>query len=183
VNVNAPPDDFLAGLPEIREVKTTLLGERLEFHCRVLARTGAAVGDAITVLFISDREYRVGDLVLPAGTVTFGHFWGSRPYNVYHWLTPTAGRSPHYFNLSSDTVIDDTTLRWKDLAVDVLVRPGSAPEVLDEADLPETLDRETLMTIADATRAVLIEAPAIVAELEGRADRLWQRVWSRPRLR
>ena len=183
MNVNAPPDGFLAGLPEIREVKTTLLGERLEFACRVLARTGAAVSDAITVLFISDREYRVGDLVLPAGTVTFGHFWGNRPYNVYHWLTSDGRTVAHYFNLSADTVIDEATLRWKDLAVDVLVRPGSTPEVLDEADLPDTLDRETLMTIAEATRSVLIEAPVIVAELEGRADRLWQRVWSRPRQR
>jgi hypothetical protein len=183
VNVNAPPDGFLAGLPEIREVKTTLQGERHEFRCRVLARTGAAVGDAITVLFISDREYQVADLVLPPGTITFGHFWGGRPYNVYHWLTPDGRTVAHYFNLSSDTVIDETTLHWKDLAVDVLARPGAAPEVLDEADLPDTLDRETLMVIADATRAVLVEAPAIVAELEGRADRLWQRVWSRPRQR
>jgi hypothetical protein len=181
VNVNAPPDGFLAGLPEIREVKTTLQGDRQEFRCRVLARTGASVGDAVTVLFISDRDYRVADLVLPAGTVTFGHFWGSRSYNVYHWLTPDGQTLAHYFNLSSDTVITEDSLQWKDLAVDVLLRPGSEAEVLDEADLPDTLDRETLMTIAEATRDVLLEAPAIAAELENRADRLWQRVWSRPR--
>jgi predicted RNA-binding protein associated with RNAse of E/G family len=183
VKVNAPPDGFLAGLPEIREIKTTLQGQQQEFRCRVLARTGAAVGDAVTVLFISDREYRVADLELPAGTITFGHFWSARPYNVYHWLTPEGRTLALYFNLSADTVIDETTLRWNDLAVDVLARPGVPPEVLDEADLPDTLDRETLMVIADATRAVLIEAPTIVTELEGRADRLWQRIWSRPRAR
>jgi hypothetical protein len=183
VNVNAPPDSFLAGLPEILEVKTTLQGERKEFRCRVLARTGAAVGDAVTVLFIADRPYQVADLLLPAGTVTFGHFWGGRPYNVYHWLTPEGRTLGHYFNLSSNTVIGEQMLAWTDLAVDVLARPGAPAEVLDEAELPETLDRETLMTIAEATRAVLNDAPEIVAELEARADRLWQRVWSRPRLR
>ena len=183
MNVNAPPEGFLAGLPEILEVKTTLQGERKEFRCRVLARTGAAVGDAVTVLFVADRAYQVADLVLPAGTITFGHFWGSRPYNVYHWLAPDGRTIAHYFNLSTDTAISDDRLQWKDLAVDVLARPGAPPEVLDEADLPDTLDRETLMTLAEATREVLADAPAIVAELEARADRLWQRLYSRPRLR
>jgi predicted RNA-binding protein associated with RNAse of E/G family len=161
------------------EHKVLLDGRRQEFSCRVIA---SAPG-ALTVLFVSDRPYQVPGLgrELPTGTVTFGHFWAERPYNVYHWMDPAGRTLAHYFNLASDTVITEGHLHWRDLTVDVLVRPGQAPQVLDEDELPGDLSPELRSAVEVARAAVLAEQSACVPELEGAATALWPRVFGQER--
>jgi predicted RNA-binding protein associated with RNAse of E/G family len=168
MDVNALPET----LPEILEVKRTLAGARKQFRCRRLA---CAPG-AVTVLFVSDRPYVVGGLTLATGTVTFGHFWEDRPYNVYHWLDPDGRTLAHYFNLADGTRIQPDTLAWLDLAIDVLVRPGIPPQVLDEHELPADLDPRLRVAVDAARAAVLADHPAVIAALEARADELWPRL-------
>ncbi|MEO7669503.1 MAG: hypothetical protein ABIW57_09190, partial [Polyangia bacterium] len=89
-----------AALPEITEVKRTLAGVEKRFACRVLAREGSH----LVVLFIAPAAMNVHGVSLPAGTVTFGHFWTDRPYNVYHWLEQSTGATiGYYLNLSEAT--------------------------------------------------------------------------------
>jgi hypothetical protein len=177
VDVNAPPESPPESLPEILEVKATLDGAHKQFRCRRLALAPGAV----TVLFVSDRSYLVAGLTLAPGTVTFGHFWEDRPYNVYHWLDPDGRTLAHYFNLAADTHIQPDTLRWLDLAIDVLVRPGAAPEVLDEHELPADLDPQRRAAVDAARAAVLAGHAAVIAALEAHADQLWPRITGGPR--
>jgi len=165
MNVNA--------LPEILEIKHALGGRRREFHCRVLEQRGAA---SVVVLYVLDAPWQVSDLCLPAGTVTFGHFWSDRPYNVYHWMAPDGRTLGHYVNLATETRIAPGRLEWRDLTVDILLRPGAAPEVLDEAELPADLDPGLGHEIARAKNQVLASHEPLVAGLETEADRLWPRV-------
>jgi hypothetical protein len=174
-DVPAPVD--ISSLPELVETKLTLDGRTKVFRCRALDRTaGAAV-----VLFVADRAYRVADLDLPAGTVTFGYFWADRPYNVYHWMRSDGGTLAHYFNLASDTRLEEGRLTWRDLTVDVLLRPGRPPEVLDEAELPDPLDQALAALIGEARARTLADAGAVAAALEAQSTRLWQRLFGRAR--
>jgi hypothetical protein len=175
-------------LPSVLEVKTLLDGRRKEFACRVIERSV----DALVVLFISDQQYVVGGgggygaaapLVLPTGTVTFGHFWSGRPYNVYHWQTPEGGTLAHYFNLASDTTIGADRLTWRDLTLDVLVTPGAQPRILDEDELPPHLDAATLTVIDQARAAVLADHRRCIGELEAAADRIWPALFGAGRMR
>jgi predicted RNA-binding protein associated with RNAse of E/G family len=161
-----------AGLPTIVEIKETLAGQRKDFRCHLIER---GPGGA-TVLFVSTTRYDVAGLALPAGTVTLGHFWENRDFNVYHWLTPTGETLAHYFNLCADTVIAPDTIRWRDLAIDVLVRPGAGPVILDEDELPGDLEPDLHARIDRARRAVLEQYGEVVAELERRASALWPRL-------
>lgn len=159
-------------LPEIIETKRTLTGEQRVYHCRVVERSSGA----LVVLFISDRAMHVGGLDLPPGTVTFGYFWADRPYNAYHWMQPGGTTLGVYFNLADETNLDDEgAFSWRDLAVDVLLRPGMDAVVLDEDQLPPSLPRRD--QIERATRALVAAAPAIVAALEQRTTALWPRVF------
>jgi hypothetical protein len=178
----------LDSLPSVLEVKTLLDGRRKEFACRVIERSP----DALVVLFVSDRQYVVAGgggygpeaaLVLPAGTVTFGHFWTTRPYNVYHWQTPAGRTLAHYFNLASDTTFGADLLTWRDLTLDVLVAPDAEPRVLDEDELPPDLDGATLAAIDKARAAVLAEHRGCIAELEAVADRIWPALFGTDRRR
>ena len=157
-------------LPPIRELKRTLSGREKHFDCRALAsRDGYVV-----VLFVAAAAMHVHGVHLPAGTVTFGHFWRDRPYNVYHWLDAATGRPLGvYVNLSRDTVVNDDSLEWLDLVVDVLALPGAAPRVLDEDEIPADASPQVRQDIAAALATVLAELPRLLEQLETERARLW----------
>jgi predicted RNA-binding protein associated with RNAse of E/G family len=166
-------------LERITEIKESLRGGRKTFNCKVLARRGGE----LVVLFVSTAVYSVLDLSLPVGTVTFGHFWTDRPYNVYHWMEPSGRTIAFYVNLAADTKVDGGQLSWRDLVVDVLVVPGAAPLVLDEDELPPDLDAATQAAIAAARAEVLARLPALTTELASEADALWPRAFGTDRQR
>jgi predicted RNA-binding protein associated with RNAse of E/G family len=166
-------------LERITEIKETLGGARKTFNCKVLARRAGE----LVVLFVSTKVYSVVGLTLPVGTVTFGHFWASRPYNVYHWMEPSGRTIAFYLNLAADTRLDGGELFWRDLVVDVLAVPGAAPQVLDEDELPTDLDPELRTRIAAVRDEVLAGLPALTAALATEADGLWTRAFGASRQR
>lgn len=157
-------------LPSIREIKRTLSGREKHFDCRALAvREGYVI-----VLFVATGAMHVHGVDLPAGTVTFGHFWEDRPYNVYHWLDAATGQPLGcYINLSRDTVIRSDRLEWVDLVVDVLALPGEEPRVLDEHELPPDTSPQVRAVIASALATVRAELPTVLRDLETERARLW----------
>jgi hypothetical protein len=163
-------------LPEILETKHALDGRRKEFRCRALELGPTSA----VVLFVSPGPYRVAELALPTGTVTFGHFWTERAYNVYHWLTPRGATLGFYFNIADGTTLDAAGLTWRDLAIDVLVTGGAA-QVLDEHELPGDLGPELGAYIEAAKQEVLAHAPAVTKELEAAAGPLWRRAFGQER--
>jgi hypothetical protein len=164
-------------LPTILEIKRTLGGQCKEFRCRLVSRDPVRA----IVLFVSSVPYQVGDLPLPSGTVTLGHFWPGRDYNVYHWLTPDGETLGHYFNLAADTVIGASSISWCDLVLDLLVRPGAPPLLLDEADIPPNLPAATHARLEAARRSVLEEHVALIPMLEREAGEIWPRLFGRAR--
>lgn len=163
-------------LPRILEVKRTLAGREKRFECGVLERRGTH----LVVLFVAPEAMHVHGVDLPAGTVTFGHFWSDRPYNVYHWLRRADGATiGHYINLSDETRIDADQLAWLDLIVDVLLLPGAAPRLLDEDEIPADASPGLRACIAHAAAAVLADVPGLLVELEGHRRALWPTVVGR----
>ena len=167
----------MSHLSVIREVKLTLAGERQEFPCRLLDRSE---NHAVVFYPIKARR-RVGSLVLPKGTESYGYFWRDRPYNVYHWVTPAGRTLGFYVNLADDVVLRPGEVRWRDLALDLLFSPdGSRVQILDEdelAGLPAPLRRKI-----EAVRAhVLTHRDELLAEVRGATEHLRTRVNARPR--
>jgi len=114
---------------------------------------------------------------LPAGTITFGHFWTDRLYNVYHWLGERGQTIAFYFNLADRTVIEGGRLEWRDLTLDVLATPAGRLEVLDEDELPADLDPTTRARIEEAKGAILGDPRRLMAEIEARSRALYPRVF------
>ena len=167
------PDTLPETLPKILELKRTLDGREKRFHCRLIE------GDQrhAVVLFVAPTAMQVHGIELPAGTVTFGHFWTDRPYNVYHWLDPRGETIGFYINLSDSTVIADGRLEWRDLTLDVLATPAGRLEVLDEHELPADLDEGLRARITAATQEILADASALMSEIERRSRALYPRVF------
>src|SRR5712664_3147657 len=109
-------------LASITERKTRLDGSVVDYICEplVVEPDRRAVVRYVTE---QDRPLKGTDLVLRKGTVTVGHFWTDRPFNVYHWLDQ--GKTVAlYVNIATDTTIDSATIAYRDLVVDVLIRPS-----------------------------------------------------------
>lgn len=147
-----------------------MTGGEKRFDCRVLHREE----NHLVVLFVSAAAMHIHGVELLPGTVTFGHFWGDRPYNVYHWLDAARGRAiGAYINLAAETHIDSESVDWLDLAVDILALPGAPPRVLDEDEIPADATPALRAQIAEAERAVLDGMPELLAELERFRAQLW----------
>lgn len=118
------------------------------------------------MLWIAPAAMHVHGVDLPAGTVSFGHFWVDRHYNVYHWVDPAGRTIGFYFNLADQTQISEATLQWRDLVVDILATPAGRLDVLDEDELPAALDAEVAGHIADGRAAILRAPERLMAEIE-----------------
>ena len=148
----------------IIERKTRLDGSVVEYTCEPLV---VEEGRRALVRYVTeaDRPLEGSDLVLRAGTVTVGHFWTDRPYNVYHWLD--GGKTvAFYVNIATDTTIDAIAIAYRDLVVDVLIRPSGAIEVLDEEELPPEIEPRYRLAIAKALETCVTEGRRLAAEIE-----------------
>jgi uncharacterized protein len=148
----------------ITERKTRLDGSVVEYACEPLV---VEEGRRALVRYVAeqDRPLEGTDLVLRKGTVTVGHFWTDRPYNVYHWLDG-AKTIALYVSIATDTTIDSTTIAYRDLVVDVLIRPSGAIEVLDEEELPPSIEPRYRLAIAKALETCVTEARRLTTEIE-----------------
>jgi Protein of unknown function (DUF402) len=160
-------------LTSVVEIKRKLAGGEKRFDCLRLA------GDAhrAVLLWIAPEPMHVHGVDLPAGTVSFGHFWTDRNYNVYHWLDAEQRTIGLYFNIADRTRIADGELEWRDLVIDILATPGGRLELLDEDELPAVIDPEAAAHIA-AGKAAVLDAPAVViAEIESASRALFPLVF------
>lgn len=148
----------------ITERKTRLDGSDVEYTCEALL---VEPGRRAVVRYVTDRDRPLEgtDLVLRKGTVTIGHFWIDRPYNVYHWLAE--GRTVAlYVSIAADTTIEPDRITYRDLVVDVLIRPSGAIEILDEEELPASIEPRFRLAIAKALETCVTEARRLSAEIE-----------------
>jgi hypothetical protein len=147
---------------QITEIKRTLDGRRKEFACELCS----CDDDSAIVLYRLKRDIVLAGVAMPAGTLSFGHYWRGRNYNVYHWIRPNGQTAAYYFNLADETSITAETVDWRDLAIDLMVTPDGACQLLDEDELPADLDPALRAEIDTAVSYLLQAYPRIVAEVE-----------------
>lgn len=148
----------------VLERKVRLDGSVEEWTCELLA---LEPGRYAAVRYVLPEERRLAgtELVLPAGTVTIGHYWADRPYTAYHWLAGELTLGV-YCSVAELLRVEPEGIVYLDLAVDVLLLPGGAATVLDEHELPSDLERETLETIEEAVGTLQDDPPGLLAAIE-----------------
>ena len=148
----------------ITERKTLLDGSVVDYTCEPLL---VEEGRRAVVRYVSERDRPIkgSDLVLRKGTLTVGHFWTDRPYGVYHWLE--GGRTVgFYVNIATDTTIGPAVIAYRDLVIDVLIRPSGALEILDEDELPPSIEPRYRLAIAKAIETCVTEGRRLSKEIE-----------------
>jgi predicted RNA-binding protein associated with RNAse of E/G family len=163
-------------LVPVVEIKRKLAGGEQRFDCLRLAGSSRHA----VLLWIAPGPMQVHGVELPAGTISFGHFWTDRFYNVYHWLDPDRRTLGFYFNIADRTRIGQAELTWRDLVIDVLATPAGRLDLLDEEELPAVVEPEVAAHLA-AGKAAILDAPAVVmAEIEAASRALFPLAFPAP---
>ncbi|PEM32728.1 DUF402 domain-containing protein [Bacillus wiedmannii] len=80
-------------------------------------------------------------LTIPKGSYTVAYYWGNRPYNLYVWRDQDGGYLGSYFNIVKNTCITDEVVSFEDLILDIMILPSGESFILDEDELPESLEQ------------------------------------------
>lgn len=146
----------------VLERKVRLDGSIQEWPCDLLVLDEGRYA-AVRYVLPEGRELAGTDLVLPAGTVTIGHYWSSRPYTAYHWLAGELTLAL-YCSIAELVELGPELIAYRDLAVDLLIRPDGTCVALDEDELPsDAPDRPRAFAALDDLRARPL---AVLAEVE-----------------
>lgn len=98
------------------------------------ARIEACEGSLIVLDAFFDAEVRHPILgTIEAGTLSKEYFWTDRWYSVFRFGSPTNGDLLNFYcNVNTPARLEDGTLTFTDLDMDVLVRPDLSYSILDE---------------------------------------------------
>ena len=147
------------------EIKHRLDGSIARFECLLLEMSD----DEVVIVYELPRKGQVEDIVLPAGSLSFGYFWRRRHYNAYHWVTETGETLGTYFNVCDETKIGEDSVSWRDLIIDLLVTPDGHCRVLDMEELPQDLDEGLARLIEETEESLQGQYRSVVAEVKARS--------------
>lgn len=116
---------------------------------------------------------RIGNLLLPEGTITYAFYWENRPYVLYKWYDEGGETLANYFNVADSVKLEKDIFLWRDLIVDVLVFPSGELKILDENEIPLGMDsnlkeyiKNTKSNLLDKFEITIEETDMIVEELK-----------------
>ncbi|MGM0866413.1 MAG: DUF402 domain-containing protein [Bacillota bacterium] len=115
-------------------------GKSVEHHCRLLK---AGVEDVVLFHKVEDAftmTTNQSSLTIPKGSYTLAYYWKDRAYNVYIWRDHSGEYLGSYFNIVRNTNIDNEVVSFEDLIIDVLVFDDGNASVLDEEELPVSME-------------------------------------------
>ena len=115
--------------------------------------------------FILDKDYHVGNLFLPKGTISLGFFWENRPYNIYQWFDKEI-LIASYFNISDSTQLFPNKFVWRDLILDILITANSSYKILDEDELEIIKDKEIMQYIRQSKLQIIQDYKMIIKDLD-----------------
>lgn len=133
------------------EVKKYYNGSEKKFLCqRLHLKNGFGV-----LKYLLEKDYQVDDLQLSKGSVSLGFFWEGRNYNIYQWMNGNEVLAT-YFNISDNTTLSRNQFCWRDLILDILIKPGNDIKILDEKEL-EIVKNPAILQIIERTRDHILQ--------------------------
>jgi len=148
-----------------------------KYDGRVHRRWHASVRERLDTLLILDAVFdeEVNHPLLghiARGTVSTEYYWTDCWYNIFRFATPAGDLRNFYCNVATPAQLDNATLRFIDLDIDILVHTDFSFEILDEDEFaahaasfaytPDVIDharraRRTLVEMIEARRFPFID--------------------------
>ena len=149
-------------LRTLNVIKENHLGEAVFcWEGELLASTPAS--RTLRALFVGEGAARVDKILFVPGDLMIERYYSNRWYNIFE-LRQGSSRLVKcwYINLSRPARFEQTSIRWQDLALDLIVYPNGKYRLLDEDafdELPIPSDEKT--RCLETVRKILSEPELI----------------------
>lgn len=154
----------------VTEIKHRVLKNTQRFECELHRRESGYV----ILRYVNDRDMRVSDTLIPAGSVTLAHYiegacsiW----WEMYH---PEGRPLADLIHISTPVLIRDTEVEYTDLLLDIWRPAGEQPVLLDDDELDEAEARGLLKP--EEIDRIRVLGREIAADLDASAPPLWRKV-------
>lgn len=116
--------------------------------------------------------------IVPAGTPVEGihggwiqhyhiraFYWLDRPYNLLEVYRPDGSVEEVYIHIASPARLQETRIQYTDHELDVVMRPGEAPRVVDEDEFAQAaVQHNYSLDFQTACRQAVVEAVQLAAQ-------------------
>ncbi len=123
-----------------REIKRHLDKPDAVFDCESILRAR----DYVVLKYVNARPGRVGDLEIPAGSVTYGYYRHGAGYVLWKMCDPEARLLGHLFHICRNLKVGDHHVDYVDLMLDLWFDPAGRLTVLDRDELETFRQRDGL---------------------------------------
>ena len=142
------------------EKKILLDGSVRTFDCELIL-----LSDIFGILkYVLNKSYKVGSLNLKPEYVTYAFYWKERPYTLYKWFDKNGTEVGNYFNLSDSVYLTENIITWRDLVIDILITQSGEVEILDEDELPDSIDIELKSYIENSRKDILYNYSEVIRQ-------------------
>jgi uncharacterized protein len=86
----------------------------------------------VRCLWTMPQPVKVGFLTFTAGDILLEHFYRDQWFNIFKVYTPDGRLKGWYCNFAEPTTLTESVIRWRDLALDLLVSLDGEQLVMDE---------------------------------------------------
>ena len=149
-----------------KEVKRLLAGGEVIYECELIH-----VEEDFGILkYVFDKEVKIEDIIIYPETISYGFYWMDRPYNLYMWFNESI--IGYYFNIADSLYLSRQKFVWRDLIVDVLVLPNGFVKVLDEEEIPLSIDKNLKNYIESGKKTILQNYKTIIREASKMLEKL-----------
>ncbi len=153
----------------VTEIKHRILKDTQRFACQLHRRQSGYV----ILRYVNDRDMRVSDTPIPAGSVTLAHCIEGACSIWWEMYLPDGRPLADLIHITSPVLIRETEVEYTDLLLDVWRPAGEQAVLLDDEELDEAQARGLLQP--EQIERIRALGREIAADVEASAPPLWRR--------
>jgi hypothetical protein len=151
------------------EIKHRVLKDTQRFECELHRRESGY----IILRYVNDRDMRVSDTLIPAGSVTLAHCIEGACAIWWEMYLPDGRPLADLIHITTPVLIRDTEVEYTDLLLDIWRPAGEQPVLLDDDELDEAEARGLLR--AEQIERIRALGREIAADIDASAPPLWRK--------
>jgi hypothetical protein len=126
----------------IEEIKRHKNKPEQRFQCDLVLRDQGH----IVLAYHASTAGRIADIDIAPGSTTIAHYWQNGGYVLWRMFAAERTLVGSLFHICSNTDIQETSVSYDDLIVDIWITPEGIARVLDEDELADAI-KAGLVTI------------------------------------
>lgn len=125
-------------MQKIEEIKRHKNKPEQRFRCDLALREPGH----IVLVYHAASAGRIADITIAPGSTTIAHYWQSGGYVLWRMFAADRTLAGTLFHICADTDIQDASVSYDDLILDIWITPQGAVRVLDQDELEDAIKAE-----------------------------------------